>query len=148
MATEAVHRINDHEFEFWEGDAPTQIKQQVARFTRAGVDDPSHKLLGKRGEPFTCQLTSWHETREDARDALHEYAELIGADAVEIRKDDEDLLETEQVRFLVLNVVEVQCKTNVRLFSSAREIDYPEGVALVTSWTLCPIVAREPEGDE
>jgi len=138
---EAKHRVDEFEFEFWRGDAPSQLKQEVQQFSRAGVNGQTHKTLGERAPSFTCELVSWHADREDARDALHGYVELIGADPVQVTKDGEDLLETESVRFVVLDVSETRCKTNIRLIGPGK--DYANGVELVTRWTMTPIFATE-----
>lgn len=141
IAHEPKHLVDEFEFEFWRGDAPPQLKQELQQFSRAGVNGQSHKTLGERAPQFTCELVSWHETREDARDALHEYAALIGADPVTVTKDGEALLESESVRFVVLDVVETRCKTNVRLIGPGK--DYANGVELVTRWTMTPVFASE-----
>jgi hypothetical protein len=135
------HLVDEFEFEFWRGEAPTQLKQEVQQFSRAGVDGHSHRILGERAPSFTCELVSWHVDRDSARDALRDYTALIGGDPVQVTKDGEDLLESESVRFVIIDVVETACKTNVRLVGPGK--DYASGVELVTRWTMTPVFAED-----
>ncbi len=136
-----VHRVDQYEFEFWAGSPPTHIVERVQRFERAGSRGVAHRLLGKRGESFECDLTSWHPTWESARTAVLNYGDLIGVDPVEVVKDGDDLLQLEAVRFVVENVRELSCDARVRLLGGGK--NYPGGVELVTRWTMSPVEASD-----
>lgn len=134
-----VHRVDEYEFEFWNGEQPTRISERVQRFERAGTTGVSHRLLGRRGASFTCELTSWHATWADARDAVADFVDLIGVDPIQVVKDGDDLEDKESVRFVVEDVRELSCATRVRLYGGGK--NYPGGVELVTRWTMTPVEA-------
>lgn len=133
----AVHRVDEFEFEFWRGQVPTLLSPVLQQFSRAGADGVSHRNIATRGRRFECELVSWHATRADARDKLLQYVELIGADPVQIVKDEEDLEQSQAVRFVVEDVQELECVANVRLLGPGK--NYPSGVSLVTRWAMTPV---------
>lgn len=132
-----VHRVGQYTFQFWEGDRPRLPTQQVQTFARPGVDSHDARLTGTRAEPTECQLTE-HLVAWTLRESLlRNYRALIGQPAVEVWYEKRRLLTTDRVLFLVLDVVEVECQTNVRLVGPG--YDYLNGAALVSRWRLLAI---------
>lgn len=136
-----IHRVDEYEFEFWRGEQPTRISEQVQRFERVGARGVAHRLVGKRGRSFQAELVSWHPTWASAREILTGYIDLIGVDPVQVVKDDYDLLEHEGVRFVIEDVREISCQANVLLHGGGKT--YAGGVELVTRWTMTPVEASE-----
>ena len=133
------HKVDQFTFEFWRGSPPSRITESVQRFERAGTEGSTFRTLAKRGEPFECELVSWFSTRLKARDEIRQYLGLIGADPVEVRREGEDLLAKDGVKFLVLDVREILCQTNALLLGPGK--NYANGVEIVTRWTMAPVDA-------
>ncbi len=136
-----IHRVDEYEFEFWRGESPTRIAEQMQRFERVGSAGVSHRLVGSRGRSFQAELVSWHPSWSDARDAVTDYVDLIGVDPVQVWKDGVDLVEQDGARFVIEDVRELSCQANVLLHGGGKT--YAGGVELITRWTMTPVAASE-----
>lgn len=131
------HLIDRFEFQFWEGEPPSPPRQQVETFQRPGVAGTGFRLLGQRGQPLEARVTAHLINYAVTRPLLTEYRSLIGEDPVEVWFNGRRLVTDWQVKFAVLDVEEIECRTCVRLLGPG--YNYPAGASLVTSWRLLPV---------
>lgn len=128
------HRVDRFTFQFWDGDQPQLPKQNVQTFARAGDDAQDARLTGTRAPLTECTLTAHLVRYSLALPLLRQYFTLIGKDPVEVWHEQRRLLQLAKVKFLIEDVVEVECRTNVRLIGPG--YDYPGGCSLVTRWRM------------
>lgn len=133
----ALHAVGAADFELWRGEPPRYHDQSVATFARVGTDGTAFKLTGSRGRQFTSELESWHRTYDLARDWLRKYRNLIGGNAQRVKFNGRDLYSLTKTKYLVIDVVEIDCRANVRLLGPG--VNYAGGVSLVTRWTMVPV---------
>jgi hypothetical protein len=133
----AVHAVGINAFELWRGDPPRFHQQSVEVFSRTAVEGTAAKIKGKRGESFTAELESWFTSYAAARAQFVKYLNLIGASAQKVTYNNQQYWVLHKTRYLVLDVKEVDCRTNVRLIGPG--INYAGGAALITRWTMIPI---------
>jgi len=132
------HKIDRFNFQFWEGDPPQLPKQTIQSFTRAGADGLATRLIGKRAPVTECQLTTHLTSYAWRAPTIRSYLTLIGATSpVEVWFNQLRLLHSDQVKFLVEDVREVDCRANVRLLGPGYNL--PGGASLVTRWRLIAI---------
>ena len=99
------HKVDQFTFEFWRGSPPSRITESVQRFERAGTEEP-FRTLAKRGEPFECELVSWFSTRLKGSRRAPPISRPDRCRSVEVRREGEDLLAKDGVKFLVIDVSE------------------------------------------
>lgn len=137
----ALHAIGALDFELWKGEPPRYHKQSVTTFARNGVDGTAAVVHAKRGPQFTSELTAWFANYDAARDKFQKYLNLIGSAPQQVKYEGRNLYALHKTKYLVVDVVEVSCQTNVRLFGMG--INYLAGTSLVTRWTMIPIKDAE-----
>lgn len=132
------HRIDRLTFQFWEGDPPQLPRQTMQSFTRAGADGIATRLLGTRAPVTECQLTAHLVNYAWRAPTLRAYLTLLGAtDPVEVWFNKLRLFQSDQVKWVIEDVREVECRANVRLIGPGYNL--PGGASLVTRWRMIAV---------
>lgn len=136
----SAHTITDgsstYYFEFWSGDQPQQLAEQVQSFARAGAVGVAHRTLGIRGKTFQPVLESHHSSYSSARTVHNAMLALIGT-VVDVVHEGINLNTAYGVSFVVESLELVECQACVRLIGPS--YNYPAGARLTTRWTLTAI---------
>lgn len=136
MSSTITDGSTTYTFEFWQGEQPQILAQQVAELSRAGADGTAHRKLGTRGRPFTAELVSHHSSYSGARTAHAAMVAFVGK-VVDITHEGRNLNSVDGVSFVVEAVELAECQTCVVL--TGPSYAYPGGARLVTRWTLVAI---------
>lgn len=132
-----VHRVDRFTFQFWRGAPPERPQQLVETYSRAGVSGTGLRVLGERGTEFDVELVEHFPLWAPAQLIVPSYQQLVGQPPVEVWFERVRLLPITRTLYAVLDVRQVQIKTNVRLIGP--NYNYPAGVELVTRWQLLPV---------
>lgn len=125
-------------FQFWRGDPPQIIHQQVASRARPGADDVSIQRLGKWGQPFESILTSHWANYIQALTAKAFYFQIPGLEKCDIVYNNVNFGMSFGVQYYVESVRFLSARANILLKGPGYQ--FIGGTELITAWTFQPVI--------
>ena len=123
-------------FEFWNGEPPPIIHEQIVNFTKPGADGVGEQKIGRHHRPIEAVLTSIWQDYATAMGALAAYRQVPGAGVCGITHNFLDW-SAYNIGFYIDAVEFVDCQA--RPLWQGPDFTYYGAGELVTRWTLTPV---------